>query len=650
VPFEIPFTQPAYVFVLLFLVVLLAPLLAARARLPAIIGLILAGVLIGPNGAGLVARTGGIELLGGAGLLYLMFLAGADMDIEGFLEQQRDSLIYGVSTFVIPMLVNTAAALLLGLDLLAALLIASAFTSHTLVTYPTVQRFGLATRRSVTATIGATLLSTVAALLVLAIVAAAHVGDIGAAFWVRMILSLAAFLALTLVGLPRLTRWFFAGAGQDRMVRFAYILVVMFAISAVADLAGIQAIVGAFLAGLALNRFIPVGSVLMERVHFLGNAFLIPLFLISTGMLIDPVALVSEPRQLLLGAGFTAAAVGAKWLSVLPVGWLLGFDRNDRGLRTDLSAARAAGALAAAIVAERIGLIDQDVVNAVVLVILATSVIASVITSRYAPQVPRPPRRAATLGQTVVVPIANPRSAGPLVKIAALVAGSDSGSVIPVNILGFEADRDQVEDHRELAVEAEEVALRNGAEARAIVRIDASAATGVLHTVVESGATCLLMGWKGWANTRENFFGGIIDAVLAQVRVPTLVCRPGVDGTVRRIVLSVSAGDLTAAGRSSIELAADVAVRMAQQADVPLLVMSEQADERLDHLAGRIRRVDVAVDERKPPIALRDATGPGDVVVLGTPPTRAGLGQNAARVTRAIPDRSVVAAIPRLPD
>lgn len=644
----LPLSEPAFVFLVLSAILLFAPLLAERFGVPGIIGLILAGVVVGPGATGLLERTGPIALLGGVGLLYLMFLAGLDLDLEGFREHRRDSAVLGVMTFVVPMAVNTAAGIAFGLEPLAAVLVASAFTSHTLVAYPVVKRFGLARNRAVTATVGATLLSTVAALLVLAVVAAAHVGDLGPAFWLRFGVSFAGLLVVAVWGVPRLTRWVFAGIGQDRTVRFLFALVVAFGVAGLASALGIEAIVGAFLAGLALNRFVPEGSVLMERLQFLGTSLLTPIFLVSTGMLIDPGVLVGDPQSVLLGTGFVAAAMGAKWLAAWPAARYLGFDRAELGVIVGLSSAQAAGALAAVIVAVDIGLIGEEVVNAVVLVILATCLLSSQIASRSAPKVTRPERRPVRLGQVVVVPLANPRTAAPLVRLAALVAGPDSGAVVAVNVLGFDASREQVDQQRELTATAEEAALRNGAEARSLVRIDTSTTVGVLHTVVESGGTSILVGWKGYAKARENFFGSVIDAILARSPVPVLVCRPGTDEQVRRVVLSLTASDLDPSGALALELAADVAGRIARQADVTLKIVTEDADPRLETLFPDVRKVEIAHDARKAVAALRELTAEGDVVVIATPPARPGLGHNAPRLARAVPGRSVVAAVPRL--
>jgi nucleotide-binding universal stress UspA family protein len=431
-------------------------------------------------------------------------------------------------------------------------------------------------------------------------------------------------------------------------VRYTFVLLVVFGVSYLAGLAGIEPIVGAFLAGLALNRFISDGSVLMERVQFLGSSLLVPLFLISTGMLVDPVVIATDPRVLLSGLALTAGVVVLKWLAAFVTAKVRGFDRAELGVMFSLSVGQAAGALAAVTVAAEIGLIDQGTVNAAILVLVGTTLAGAGAGARFAPRVRQPQRRDKRIGETVVVPVANPASAGALVKMAALVAGPDNGSVVPVNILGFGASEAEVEENRTITRDAEKVALANGAEARSLVRIDASTTAGVLHTLVEGGGTALLIGWKGFANARENFFGGVIDAILSQSPVPVLVCRPSSEDTeVRRVVLSITPGDLAPAGLPGLQVAARVADRIARQAEVPLVVISEEDDERLLELFAEARKLEIVTDARKPTIALRGRSEEGDVIVVGTPPTRAGLGQNASRLARAVPDRTLIAVVPR---
>lgn len=646
---SLPFQDPAWVFLTLFGIVLLAPLAAERARVPGIIGLILAGTLVGPGGFGIIERDGAVGVLGGVGLLYLMFLAALELDLDGFRERPRDSLVYGGLTTVIPMVLVTGTCLAMGFSLLGSLLIASALTSHTPISLPIIQRFGLGRNPAVTTTMGATLICVVAALLILAVVAAVPNGDAGRPlFWVGLTASLSAFLAFTAWGLPRLIRRFFSGLGQDRNVRFTFVLVVVFGLSATADLAGIEPVVGAFLAGLALNRFVPPGSVLGQRVQFLGSSLLIPLFLLSTGMLIDPAVVLADPRVAGVGLTLTAVAIIGKWLPTLPTAKLLGYDAAQRGVMFSLSVGQAAGAIAAIIVGREVGLLDDVAVNAGVLVMLGTCVVAPLVAARVAPRVVVPGRRTKRLGETVVVPVANPRSAASLVRLAALVAGPDSGAVVPVNILAFDAPLEVLDEHREITRQAEQVALAAGADARSQVRIDASPTAGVLHALVENDATCLLLGWKGYANAREHFFGSVIDTILSRAPVPVLVCRTGTDPAIERIVLSVAASDITPGGLRGFEIAAQAVRRIARQADVPLLLVSEVREDRLPPLFASLKKVEIVHDRRPPPEALVERAGAGDVIVVGAPPAQASLGHNAERLAHALPDRTIIAVVPRL--
>ena len=646
---SLPFDQPAYVFGVLFLVILLAPLVAERFRAPGIVGLLLAGTLIGPNVLGLVERAGPVEMLGGVGLLYLMFVGGVDLDLDGFREDVRDSAVFGVLTFVVPTVIHVSLALAFGLGLAAAVMVGSAFTSHTLLSFPLVQRYGIVRNRAVTATLGATLLSTVAALIMLAVAAAASAGETGPAFWIGFPLGLGLFLTATLWVLPRLTRWFFRGVGQDRAIRVVYVLVVMFVASAIADLVRIEAIVGAFLAGLGVNRFVGPGTLVRERLAVLGSTLLLPLFLIATGMLVDPVAVASDPRTLLMGAAFFLANVGAKFLAAWPTARWAGFDRAELAMMVSLSTGQAAGALAAVIVAERLGLVGPEVLNATILVILLSALFSTLVGERAAPRVVVPERPTTGLGHRIIVPVANPDTATPLVELAGLIAAEDHGAVVAVNVLGFEATAEEVEAHRDVTAQAEQAALRSGAEASSLVRIDASPTAGVLHTVVEQGGTCVLLGWKGYANRRENFFGGVIDAVVGRASVPVLVAHPGTDPEIGRVVVTLAAEDLTRAGAPARVLALEIGRRLARQAQVSLHIVSDgdEADVRA-LLAEDVLQEEPTLthDPRSQPIALRGHTGPGDVIVMGVAPSRGRLGNRATRVGRAVPDRTVLVAIP----
>jgi Kef-type K+ transport system membrane component KefB len=645
----LPLTDPGAVFAVLFLLVLLGPLTADRLRLPGLIGLVVAGMVVGPNVTGILDQNTFIETLGYVGLLYLMFQGGLDLDLGGFIRRRRESIVFGVLTLFIPLIGASWVAYALGIEPIAAIIIGSAFASHTLLSYPTIVRFDLTKNRAVTASLGATLICTVGALIVLAIAAAAARGDAGAWFWISFVGGLAAYLVLILVAVPRFTRWFFTGLGQDRQVRVTFLLSGMGVAAVLAGLIGIEPIVGAFLVGLAFNPFVPDGTVISDRVRVLGQSVFIPAFLISTGMMLDPLGLIADRRTLVLGAAFVVAEVVTKWLASSASGLLMGVSRPERGLMFSLSVGQAAGALAAVIVADDLGLIGEAEVNAVVLVILVSALIAGVTGDRFAPQVETPERIDQLLGTRVVVPVANPHTVEPLVRVAAQVAAPDSGAVVAVNVLPFDARPEQLRAHRDLADAAEKVALAAGSEVTTSVRIDASTVGGVLHTSMEQNGTCLVMGWKGYANAREGLFGTVIDQVISQSRTPVLVCRPGEDKRTDRIVVVVTEEDMEPGNELGAELAFEVGSRMARQAEVDLVVVSNVEEPLLRPAMSGVR-----VDrERLEVITMDGVIGrlprfleEGDVVITGLPPTVSRLGKGARRLARAAQGRTVIVAVP----
>ena len=548
----LPIDRPGLLFAVLLAAVLVAPILARRIRLPEIVVLLFVGFVIGPTGLGVVERAGVVATLGTIGLLYLMFVAGLELDLDDFASHRRGSAGFGIATFAVPMALGTVTSLALGYDMLASLLLASCWASHTLVAYPVFQRVGTVGNRAVAVSVGATIITDTAALLVLAVIARAHQGALTPLFWATLVpsLGLVAFGALRL--LPRLASRFFSGLGQDRSLRFLFVMVSLFGIASLFEAIGIEAIVGAFVAGLALNRSIPNRGPLMERIDFLGGTLFIPLFLLATGMLID-LRVLAEPRTLVRGVVFTAVALVAKLAAAVLAGRLLRFTGPEIGAMFALSTAQAAATLAAIVVGLDIGLLDGSTVNAVMLVILVTCLVAPAAASRYASHLPRPERQR-NLGERVLVPMANPDSAPRLVQVASAFARTDGGLVVPAMIVPPEADLAEREASRRLEERMVQAAQSSGVEARGILRIDAGPAAGIAHTVVEQDASLLLMGWDGSTSRSSAVFGGVIDAVLSRTSVPTLLLF-GDEHPIERILLIVDDTVTTAAGLPNLDLA-----------------------------------------------------------------------------------------------
>jgi Kef-type K+ transport system membrane component KefB/nucleotide-binding universal stress UspA family protein len=630
---SLPFASPGLVFAVLTAAILLAPILARRLRVPEVVTVVTVGYLIGPTGLGLVERAGVVQVLGNVGLLYLMFVAGLELDLDDFITHRRDSVGFGVATFAIPMLLGTLTALALGYGVLAALLLASCWASHTLVTYPVFQRVGTVGNRAVATSVGATIITDTAALLVLAVVARAHQGELSVVFWATLLPSMVILTLGVLFGLPVVARRFFSSWGQDRSLRFLFVMVALFTVASLAEVIGIEGIVGAFLAGLALNRSVPNGGALMERIDFLGATLFIPLFLLATGMLID-LDVLFEPRTLLVGATFTAVALVAKFFAAAGSGRVLGYSGAEVGAMFALSSAQAAATLAAIVVGLEVGLIDDSTVNAVMVVILVTCLVAPAVASRYATRLPRPaPNRA--LGDVVVVPVANPDTAPRLMRVASAFARADGGIVVPLMVVPSEGDTERLAAVRALDDRVLEVAQSAGAEARSVVRIDASPEAGISHTVVEQQGSLLVMGWKGGTLRRESLFGGVIDGVLSRTFVPTLLAFEG-DQPIRRVLVIIDESLAVSAGGPALRLAASAARLLAREAGAQLEVVSNTLDPRVQERVGASLEARIEHDARRRSALVRARARPTDLLVIPS----IGDGANL----RAIANRTVLAA------
>jgi Kef-type K+ transport system membrane component KefB len=630
----LPLTDAGPVFAVLALAILLAPILARLLRAPEVVTFVLLGFVVGPTGLGLIERAGAVATLGGAGLLYLMFVAGLELDLDDFVAYRAHSIGFGVATFLVPMALGTVVALALDYSTLAALLLASCWASHTLVTYPIFQRVGTVGNRAVATSVGATIITDTAALLVLAVVARASQGGLTSLFWATLLPSLAAVTVAVVAGLPKVARWFFSGIGQQRSLRFAFVLVALFVVASLFEVIGVEAIVGAFLAGLALNRSVPNGGPLMERIDFVGGTILVPLFLLATGMLIDPRVL-TDARTLAVGAAFTAVAIVAKLVAAAGAGRWFRYTGAEIAAMFALSSAQAAATLAAIVVGLNVGLLTEGDVNAVMMVILVTCVLASLVAGRAAPLLPRPvPTR--DLGETVVVPVANPTTAPRLMRLASAFARADGGMVVPVLVVPNAADTEQLARARSLDDEMLAVAQSAGAEARGVLRIDTSPEAGIAHTVVEQQGSMLILGWKGGTGRRDALFGGITDRVLSSTFVPTVVARESAVASTR-VLIVVDGSVLVPAGEPALRLALRVAAVLARSEGVPVEVVSNEADPLLDRLASEYLAAGVVLDERRRSIVVRDRARDTDVLVIPALADEQHLRAVALRVMRAAP-------------
>jgi Kef-type K+ transport system membrane component KefB len=388
--FHLPLKNPVLVFSILLFIILLSPIVLRKMKIPGIIGLILSGVLIGPHGLGLIGeRTmeaeGSIKLFSTIGLLYIMFMAGLELDLRQFKRYFQKSVGFGFLTFIIPLALGYPLCTeVLHLSPLAALLTASMFSTHTLVAYPIVSKFGLAKHPAVAITVGGTILTDTAVLIILAIISSAAQGDLDFSFWMRLLTSLLMFSLIMFFVIPRIARWFFSKLDSEKTSQYIFVLSVVFFSAFLAEVAGVEHIIGAFVAGLVLNKLIPHHSTLMNRIDFIGNSLFIPFFLIFVGMIVDISAFTKGTWPLLIAGVLTSFAIFSKWLSALVSQLLFKLTVNERQIIFGLSTARAAATLAIISVGHSVGLLNINIVNGTVILILITTMTSSMVTENSA--------------------------------------------------------------------------------------------------------------------------------------------------------------------------------------------------------------------------------------------------------------------------
>jgi Kef-type K+ transport system membrane component KefB/mannitol/fructose-specific phosphotransferase system IIA component (Ntr-type) len=595
-PTSLPITDPVLIFGLAMGIFLLAPVLFERIRIPGLIGLIVFGIIVGPNVLNLLARDFTFVLLGQVGLLYLVFLAGLELDLNRFNEYRSKSIGFGTLSFFIPALLAVGIMPLLGYSLPAAVLVGAIVGSHTLLAYPVVSRLGIIKNPAMITVVGGTLVTDTLSLSVLAVVAGAMTGDLGWAFWVRLLGSLVLYVAIVSILVPKVGRWFFRNVPAQAPAEFIFLMATLFFVAWGARLAGAEPIIGAFLAGLTLNRLIPLNSPLMTRVRFVGNALFIPFFLLSVGMLVDPRVLVSSFEVWTLAAVLTALVLVGKFAGAWGAKMLFGFNRAEGLAMFGLSAPQAAATLAVTFVGLEIGLFGETMVNAVIVLIVITVFVGPSLVERFgrviALQEERAPYDPSQAPRRILIPIANPATADALMDIAFLLRDRTSEEpLFPLTVvrgpeLGSEA---QVADAEKMLAHAVLYAAGADVPVSPLTRVDQNIATGMSRAVAETRTSIVVVGWDGRSSgSRSAVFGTVLDQLLEQTRQTVIVAKMGhALNTTGRIVLIVPpAGDR----HPGFQEAASLMKRLASEIDARLevLVVGDLADRCRDTL-DRIR-------------------------------------------------------------
>jgi Kef-type K+ transport system membrane component KefB len=522
--------EPILTFGIILLITLLVPILFQRMKLPGIVGLLIAGSVVGQNGFGFIEAAGVIDVLGKVGLLYLMFLAGLEISLDQLVRERSRIAVFGSLTFLIPQLVGTAVFLALGYGWMAAILIASMFASHTPVGYPIITRLGLTREPSVSTAIGGTILTDTAALLVLAVVARTVEGNMGVSFWLTFIGMFIVYVIAVFWLLPRISLQFFRSVGEVGRFTYVYVIGMMLITAWIAQEIGIEAIVGAFFAGLAFNRLLSNKGPLKNRVEFFGDAFFIPLFLIYVGMLVDFKVLLSSTEVWIVMGAMVATVVVTKWLAAFISGRILKFNSDQSWVIFGLTNTQAAATLAAVFVGLQLGVFGTEILNGAIMMILVTCIIGPIVIEKYglrlADDVTRELEHEPAAAQRILVPLSNPQTSARLIEFASNLKGRDNATIYPLSVLDtlsdFQTRRERANKLLDLAVG--QIHAVNCAAAPQL-ETNLNIAEGISLSVVKHDISDIVIGWNGEVSASTRIFGSILDQMLATTQQKTFVCK-----------------------------------------------------------------------------------------------------------------------------
>ena len=521
----IDLNEPVAFFLLIMSIILVTPLLSERVRLPGIIGIILGGMLIGPHGFHLVEDSDRMQFLSTIGLVYLMFSAGLEVDINQFMRVRGRSMVFGFFTFLLPQLMGMGLGWILGLDWLGMILLGSAFASHTLIAFPILTRLGVTRNEAVAVTTGATVLTDIGAFIILAVVLGAKSGGLTIGYFIQLFILLSIFTILIILGLPRLGKYFFQHF-RGRAIEFQFVIVVLFVAALGAELIGVHEVVGAFLAGLAINATLPRHSPVAGHVLFMGESFFIPVFLLYSGMITDPLSFLEDSQTIIVALGVTVVAYVSKLLASWITARIFKYTKDEFWTAYGLSHAQAAVTIPTLVIGLDTGLFDSTLFNAAILMILLTSITSPLIVQRFAPnlQADVEDEKPSPLFSRILVPIIDPRAQEQLITLAVLLAKVNDGKVIAVSVA--QAQREQEKHfalHRDLLGRVHEVMQDPHSDIELIPRLAATHAQGILFTEQERDASIILMGWRGKRTLRESLLGTVLDEVIWGSDTPVMV-------------------------------------------------------------------------------------------------------------------------------
>ena len=531
--FERPFQNPVLVFAVILFIILLSPILLRKLKIPGIIGLIISGVIIGPHGINMLEQNSAVKLFSTIGLLYIMFIAGLELDLKEFQRNKNKSLVFGFLTFIIPLSIGFPVCYyLLNYDFTASLLISSMFSTHTMVSYPIVSKFGISKNQAVAITVGGTILTDTAVLILLAVIMSSNGGGLDLSFWIQLVVSLAVFSGIMFWIIPRVTTWFFQKLESEKTSHYIFVLSVVFFAAFLAELAGVEPIIGAFVAGLALNKLIPYSSTLMNRIEFIGQSIFIPFFLISVGMLVDIKILLNGPFAVIIAVTLSVVALIGKWLAASATRSIFRYSSDQRRLIFGLSSSHAAATLAVILVGFQAKIIDENALNGTILLILVTCLVSTIVTENASRRIltsekDEPLNKDTTYkDEHILMPLANLDNMELLLEFAVFLKNKKSKN--PITILSVVPNNEEAEKNlfkaKKNLQSLVKMASANETKINVIATIDHNIGSGIIRASREVFADTIIIGWPRKTGLIERFIETKTASIISQTSKAIYVC------------------------------------------------------------------------------------------------------------------------------
>ncbi len=597
--FELPFSNPVLVFSLILLIILVSPILFRRLNIPGIIVLIISGIFIGPFGIGLLEQNAAIDLFSKIGLLYIMFIAGLELDMNQFKINRNKSFIFGLFTFSLPLVIGFPVCFyFLGYDFNASFLTASMFATHTLIAYPIVSKMGVSKNEAVAITVGGTILTDTAVLIILAVIMGnAQEGGLTLDFWIRLLISLTIFCLIMFFAVPKIAKWFFTKLEKEKHSHYIFVLTVMFLAAFLAELAGVEDIIGAFLAGLALNRLIPHSSALMNRIEFMGNSLFIPFFLISVGMMVDISVIFGGYMAIVIAITLSVVAILGKWLAAFFTQYVFKYTASQRKVIFGLSSGHAAATLAVIIVGYNAGIIDINILNGTIILILITSIVATLATENASKIMvseaketnPEEIKKSESYKmESILLPLANMVNLEKLLEFSILI--KDKSSINPVSILTVVPNDEEAELNIATAKTKLEEYIKQASATETAVNvtatIDQDIANGISRKSKELIADLIVMGWPT-SSGNDKVIGEKMRSIIESTTKTIFLCQSDKPwATHQKIILAVPERSEDMEG---FELWVKKVIKISDELSVPIIVnCTKKTQTALEELVAKL--------------------------------------------------------------